>query len=469
MKIAFFTDSFREDLGGLTRAVIALHDRLTRAGHQVRVFTLPQTGGPIHPGDVGFVRAIPLRGVPGLPPDSHLAWDYWQVRRDLAAWRPHIVHLHTMLPVGWLGLLAARSLGIPAVATYHANVRAVGAVLAPAPGSGAGGPALTGGGRGAAATVARGQAGGWSAAAVAGRAVAAAARQALAGAAGRAAGSLVPAFYNRCEAVIAPSRFAAAELRQMGVRRPIAVISNGVDLDRFAPAAEAREDRGAGVTVLFVGRLSPEKGVDWLARTLQMVLAAEPTLRARVVGDGPLAPALRQALAPWLAGGRVALRGHVPWERMPAEYAAGDIFLFPSPSETQGLAVLEAMSAGLPVVAVRAGALPELVRDGESGITAPPGDVEALARGVLRLARDPGLRRRLGEGARAVAAEHGASQALAEVLALYARVTASGAGGRTPGADRRAADAGHAAPGAGQRERGSHTTEPEGVEPRAAG
>ncbi|MCG0239849.1 MAG: glycosyltransferase [Firmicutes bacterium] len=386
MKIAFFTDSFREDLGGLTRAVIALHDRLTRAGHPVRVFTLPQTAGPLHPGDVRLVRAIPLRGVPGLPPDSHLAWDYWQVRRDLAAWRPQVVHLHTMLPVSWLGLLAARSLGIPAVATYHANVRAAGAVV-----------------------------------------------RGLAAEAARAAGSLVPAFYNRCDAVIAPSRFAATELRQLGVQRPIAVISNGVDLDRFAPAAKAREARGAGVTVLFVGRLSPEKGVDCLARTLQIALAADPSLRARIVGDGPLAPALRDALAPWLAAGRVALRGHVPWEAMPAEYAAGDIFLFPSPSETQGLAALEAMAAGLPVVAVRAGALPELVRDGESGITAPPGDAEALARGVLRLAQDPELRRRLGAGARAVAEEHEAGRALAEVLALYARVAASVTGHRKEG------------------------------------
>ncbi|HEY8346189.1 MAG TPA: glycosyltransferase [Symbiobacteriaceae bacterium] len=82
-------------------------------------------------------------------------------------------------------------------------------------------------------------------------------------------------------------------------------------------------------------------------------------------------PAVHEALAPWLATGRVALRGHVPWEAMPAEYAAGDIFLFPSSLETQGLATLEAMAAGLPVVAVQAGALPELVRDGESGITAP--------------------------------------------------------------------------------------------------
>lgn len=390
MRVAFFTDSFRENLGGLTRAVISLHDRLTRAGHAVRVFTLPQTGGPLHPGDVRLVRAIPLWLVPGLPPDSHLAWDHWEVQRELAAWRPDVVHLHTLLPVSWLGLLAARSLGIPAVATYHANVRSAAMVLP------------------------------------AGKAVAAV------------AGPLVRTFYNRCDAVIAPSRFAAEELRRFGVRRPIEVISNGIDLDRFAPTQPVHPEEAIGiagpaeprgperpVTVLFAGRLSPDKGVDSLLEALDIALREKPGLRARIAGDGPLAGAVRRALAPHIAAGRVTLCGHVPWEAMPVEYGAADILLFPSQTETQGLAALEAMAAGLPVVAVRAGALPELVRDGESGITAAPGDAGALARAVLLLARDPDLRHRLGAGARAVAGEHEAGRVLEQVLALYARVAGS--------------------------------------------
>lgn len=81
------------------------------------------------------------------------------------------------------------------------------------------------------------------------------------------------------------------------------------------------------------------------------------------------------------------------------------------------------------MVAARAGALPELVRDGESGITVPPGDAAALAGAVLRLARDPQLRRRLGEGARAVAAEHEAGRVLSRVVELYDRVVSVATGG----------------------------------------
>ncbi|GAB6876644.1 glycosyltransferase family 4 protein [Thermaerobacter litoralis] len=397
MKVAFFTDSFRENTGGLTRAVITLHDRLVAAGHSVRVFTLPQTGGPLHPGDVRLVRSIPLRPVPGIPPDSHLAWDYREIRRELAAWRPDIVHLHTVFPVSWLGLWAARSLGIPVVATYHANVRSA-AVLLPG-----------------------------------GKAVSAA------------ASFLSRAMYNRCDVVIAPSRFAARELQAMGVGQPVTVISNGVDLDRFVPLDRSvREEAGVSppaggatgsggqdrpVTVLFAGRLSPEKGVEVLAEALAAVLPEEPRLRARIAGDGPLAGVLRRVLAPHIAAGRVRLLGHVPWDAMPGEYHRADLFLFPSPAETQGLVVLEAMATGLPVVAVRAGALPELVRDGESGITVPAGEAEALAGAVLHLARDPELRRRLGEGARAVAAEHEAGRVLAQIVALYGRVVGLSPGG----------------------------------------
>lgn len=400
MKVAFFTDSFRENTGGLTRAVIALHDRLVANGHAVRVFTLPQTGGPIHQGDVHLVRAIGLGAVPGVPPDSYVAWDSRQIRRELAAWAPDVVHLHTILPVSWLGLRAARSLGIPVVATYHANVRSV--------------PALLPGGSVAAA----------------------------------AACALARGFYNRCDAVIAPSWFAAGELGDLGVTRPIEVISNGIDLDRFVPPdidvvpgreiAGGRPGRAAGTgapgrptTLLFAGRLSPEKGVETLVQVLSSVLREEPWLQARIAGDGPLAGEVRRALAPHVAAGRLHLLGHVPWSAMPAEYRRAGVFLFPSPVETQGLAVLEAMAMGLPVVAVRAGAVPELVRDGESGITVAPGDTEALVGAVLRLVRDPDLRHRLGKGARAVAAEHDAARVVARVVALYTRV----AGGLTGGGE----------------------------------
>ncbi|MBX6378886.1 MAG: glycosyltransferase, partial [Clostridia bacterium] len=350
MRVAFFVDSFRKDLGGLTRAVIQLHDLLRENGFTVRVYALPQRGGPLHAGDVHTVPALSLDGIPGIPKDSWLAFGYRSVLKSLAGWEPDVVHLHTPFPVSWLGLFAARALSLPVIATCHVNLDAlrafaVGAVL------------------------------------------------------DRPVRVLAVELCNRSVLVTTPSAFTRDQLRRAGVRQPIEVVSNGVDLGRFTPRTEKPGPvRDGPVTALFAGRLSREKGTCVLAEGLRQALAEEPRLRAVVAGDGPDRPLLDRALRPFLD--RVEFRGHVPWEEMPTVYGAADLLVFPSPHESQGLVVLEAMAAALPVVAVRAGAVPELVVHGETGCLVPPGDAGALAEAVVRLARCPEERRRIGRRGR---------------------------------------------------------------------
>ncbi|HHW14755.1 MAG TPA: glycosyltransferase family 4 protein [Firmicutes bacterium] len=385
MRIAFFTDSFRENMGGLTRAAIQLYDRLAGAGHSVRIFCLKQTAGPLHAGDVFVVPAVPLPLAVDFAPDSKLAWGYAVVRRELATWRPDVVHLHTPWSVSWLGLWAAHPLGLPVVATYHANLEAAASLPA-------------------------------------GRALSAA------------AGVLARSLYGRCSVVIAPTRFAAARLRALGVRSPIAVISNGVERERFTAARlrVAARRRGTSaftesrpVTVLYAGRLSWEKGIDTLLRALQLALAEEPKLSVRFAGDGPLRGTVERELRGELSAGRVTMAGFVPWERMAEEYARADLLVLPSPHETQGLAALEAMAAGLPVVGVNAGALPETVVHGESGLIVPPGNPRALAEALLQLAGDVKLRRRLGARGAALSAEHDAARCLDQTVELYRALKAA--------------------------------------------
>ncbi|MGE5590789.1 MAG: glycosyltransferase [Bacillota bacterium] len=383
MRVAFFADSFREDLGGLTRAVIQMHDLLLRHGAAVRVYTLPQTGGPVHPGDVVSVPALPLNALPGMPPDSWLAVGHWQVLRSLRDWRPDVVHLHTPFPVSRLGLRAARTLGVPSVATYHADVDALGAY----PGG----------------KLAR-----------------------------RLAWHLAAGLYNGCDLVLAPSAFSLQQLRRGGVTRPIVVLSNGVDLDRFAPghfAPDLEDRRGLAsaqgepaVVATYVGRLSPEKGTRLLAETCRLALDEEQRLRVRLVGMGPDLARLRRRLG--VLADRVEIGGAVAWERMPSVYAASDLLVFPSPSETQGLAVLEALASGLPVVAVDAGAVPEVVVHGQTGLLVPPGDAAAMAGALVRLARSPQERLSMGRRARQRAAEHDVQRSADRLLALYSELKA---------------------------------------------
>ncbi|MBE3597614.1 MAG: glycosyltransferase [Limnochordaceae bacterium] len=387
MRIAFFAESFRENMGGLTRAVIQFHDGLAGRGHRVRVFTLAQRGGALHPGDHVFVPALPLPGVGSLAPDTWLAYGYPFVLRELEAWAPDVVHLHTPFPVSWLGMRAARRLSFPVVATYHANV--VGSAQAYARRM-----FRLGGDR-------------------------------LLGSIGKAE----VAFYSSAHVVTAPSEAAASQLLERGLRAPVVVLSNGVDVARFRPPWKA--EPGSGVTpvrrdrpptALYVGRLSVEKGMADLALAIRRLLERHPSARFRVVGDGPWRGRLLRELEPWARSGQLEIAGYVAWERLPQLYRDADVFVFPSAVETQGLAVLEAMASGLPVVGVKGGAVPELVEDGKTGFLVSPGDGRALADTALRLLQDDGLRLAMAHQAREMAVRHRTEAAIALLQRVYESV-----------------------------------------------
>ncbi|MBE3519247.1 MAG: glycosyltransferase [Firmicutes bacterium] len=444
LKIAFFSDSFRDDLGGLTKAVTGLHDALISQGHQVTVFTLPQKTKPLHSGDVIFVPALPLSGLPGIPSDSYFGYGYARVLKALQSIKPDIVHVHTVYPVGWIGLLAAAKLKIAAVATYHANIKiALSLLTQRSPGQQSrhpGGADANSFKKGSRVPMVNNLVQG--AARLADRGISAGARS----------------FYNRFNAVIAPSEFAANSLRSFGVTAPIHVIPSGIDTRLFSPSpsgtglseyvpssmatcaassfprnpAEPAEHISP-CNVLYAGRLSAEKGVETLIRVVKTLgdewspddgdvlkgTNVSGELRFTIAGDGPLRRRLERDLKYLVEQGTVEFRGFVPWDRMPDEYRRAQVFFLPSPAETQGLAALEAMASGLPVVAVKAGAIPEFVEHGKSGFLFEPEDTEGMSNAIRNLAADPGLRRRVGEKARARAMRFDWRELVGKFIDLY--------------------------------------------------
>ncbi len=175
--------------------------------------------------------------------------------------------------------------------------------------------------------------------------------------------------------------------------------------------------------VLAVGRLVYYKGFDYLIRAMQAVDG-----RLVILGDGPLRAPLAALAAQLDVADRVTLAGAVP--ELAPYYHAADVFALPAVarSEAFGLVQLEAMAAGLPVVNTRIDSgVPFVSRDGESGITVPPADVQALAGALGRLLDAPALRARLGEGARArVHRAFGLDRMVANTLALYREAAARG-------------------------------------------
>jgi glycosyltransferase involved in cell wall biosynthesis len=194
--------------------------------------------------------------------------------------------------------------------------------------------------------------------------------------------------------VIVNSRATAEEVAELGIPRSrMVVLPPGVDV---VPPPVLREP-GELISLLAVGNVVPRKGLDVLLEALR---DAPFDFRLDLVGDPDYDPDYRarlEALAddPRLRG-RVAFLGRLTADELEQAYRSADVFVVPSRWEGFGMALLDALLYGLPVVASRVGAIPELVDDGDNGLLVPAGDPQALATALARLAGDPELRRRMG-------------------------------------------------------------------------
>jgi glycosyltransferase involved in cell wall biosynthesis len=231
--------------------------------------------------------------------------------------------------------------------------------------------------------------------------------------------------------LIAPSEFVALKLRREGRGAvPTTVVPNGIDLERFAPPSPAtrratRASLGVPLDPFLVGvvaRLEPEKGHRHLLAAWPAIAEAVPEAWLVLAGTGSLAASLRaqaQALPDGMAR-RILFAGDQT--DVPALTAALDMAVLPSLREAQGIALLEAMASGVPVVATAVGGIPESVRHGREGFLVAPADPAALATAILRLARDEATRARFGASGRGRVEERfGLDASVRQTAAVYER------------------------------------------------
>ena len=206
--------------------------------------------------------------------------------------------------------------------------------------------------------------------------------------------------------IVANSNETASEIRRVAPRARVDVIpySTGLATDaaagRVLPAAEGPFD------VLFVGRLVERKGAPVLIAAAGL-LATEPRVRVVIIGEGPDRQALESQAAALGLGDRVVFRGRVSASELQRAYAMAGAFVLPavtdSRGDTEGLGVvlLEAMSYRVPVIGSRIGGITDIIIDGKTGLLVPPGNAEALADAIRKLAADPGFAQRLGDAGHA--------------------------------------------------------------------
>lgn len=378
LRIALFSGNYNYTRDGANQALNRLVGSLLAKGAKVRVYS-PKVANPDFPatGDLVGLPNVPMpvkgRGEYRMP--THLGAD---VKRDLAEFGPNIVHLSSPDPAAHNALRWARAHGIPVLASVHTRFETYPryynmAFLEP--------------------LIVKG----------------------------------LRRFYNRCDALVAPSQSMIDELLAMGMHTRIGLWSRGVDRTIFSSARRDPEWRRSlgladdDVAIVFLGRLVMEKGLDVFAETIVRLRAAGAPHKVLVIGDGPA----RSWFETNLPGGIFA--GFKTGEALGQALASGDVFFNPSVTETFGNVTLEAMASGLPVVAAGATGSASLVADGVTGrLVAPSGakdsDATAFAAALAPYCIDPALRTAHGAAGETRACEY-SWEAINQVVAdTYVRL-----------------------------------------------
>jgi phosphatidylinositol alpha-mannosyltransferase len=220
---------------------------------------------------------------------------------------------------------------------------------------------------------------------------------------------------RRIDVRIAVSERAAAFARAR-LGGAFQVVPNGLDVASFAASEPADLDRGR--RLLFVGRLDRRKGFPVAVEAFRLLVERHPDIRLIVAGDGKERAAAARLKPP--VRDRVTMLGTVPRDQLPRYFAACDLLVAPSLSgESFGYVLLEAMAAGLPVVASRIPGYDEVVRDGREGFLVPSGDPRAVADAAAKVIDDPALARTMAHAGRTTAAQYDWAVVAGQIEAAY--------------------------------------------------
>lgn len=348
MRIGIVSETYPPEVNGVALTVHTFAAGLAARGHDVDLVR-PRQSQPHHaePGiDVFEVRGGALPRYPGLRfglPACRALCQHWSRRR------PDAVYVATEGPLGWSAMRAARRMGIPLSSGFHTRFDSYAEHY----------------GVGLLTPLVRGY---------------------------------LRRFHQRAAATLVPTDTLVRELHDMGISNA-RLLRRAVDTQLFHPTRRDGDLRAAwGVdaatpVVLYVGRIAAEKNLDLAIQTFRAIQQQVPRARYVWVGDGPARAALKAAHPDFIYAG--VQRG----EALARHYASADLFPFPSLSETFGNVIIEALAAGLPVVAYAEGAAREHLVDGVNGYCIESGNTPAFVDAAVRLASNPALIRYMGRAA----------------------------------------------------------------------
>jgi 1,2-diacylglycerol 3-alpha-glucosyltransferase len=237
-------------------------------------------------------------------------------------------------------------------------------------------------------------------------------------------------FCNSCDAVVAPTGKIRDLLLEYSVHKPISVIPTGIDTEQFSGAPEGAEsaaeiaalknDLGIAAgdkVILYVGRLAKEKNIDGIVANLPHYIKSNPNTKFLLVGNGPWKKEIESLAREGGIGGSLVFAGEQPWRGIAKFYRLGDVFISASLSETQGLTFIEAMAAGLPVLARNDRSVEKLIFDNETGCLF--NDEAEIPGKLQKMLSDGAFRERLVANALKIAAQNSAAQFAKGIEAVY--------------------------------------------------
>jgi len=373
MNVAMFTNTYFPEVGGLAVSVERFSEGLRERGHSVLVVAPEYDASTSARNDVIRVPAIQHEGKTWLTMPLSLAAD---LHEALDAFQPDIAHAHHPYLLGDTALRVGAERNIPVVLTHHTSIREYYAAHHLS----------------------------WLREYV------------LPVSVGHA---------NLCDAVVAPSESVAAELRRRGVTSPIAVVPTGVDTNRLAEGDGTKTLRRLSIpadafVIGYVGRLSPEKNLDFLCRALVEGMKRRDDWIFLAVGAGERAEMVEQAFGEEGKEDRLRLAGTLEGQDLVDAYHAMDVFAFASTAETQAMVVTEAWAAGVPVVALEGPGVREAVQDGYNGRLLQSDDPKTFSEAVQWVADlDASARSTLSGQAQRSAEPYEMSSSVEKLLGTY--------------------------------------------------
>lgn len=375
-RILVVTETFPPEINGVAKTLHRMLEDLLQRGHEIILVRPKQSPNDMATAN-GNYREVLVRGAK-IPFYEDLRFGFpekYLLRRLIQFEKPDLVHVVTEGPLGWSAVRAARHVGIPVVSDFRTNFHAY-------------------------------------------------AKYYKFGFAGKLVHNYLRGLHNRTQATLAPTQQIQGTLLASGYEN-VKVVSRGIDSDLFHPArkdSKLRKEWGLNqndLAVLYVGRLAPEKNLDLLVKAFRKIQSKKANAKLILVGDGPSREKLKAAYPDFI------FRGMQKGKELAKHYATGDLFLFPSLTETFGNVVVEAMASGLPIVAYDYAAANQHLKHGKSALLSAFDKEEEFVEQACLLAENSSLAKKIGASARKAAVHCSWEDVTDHLEMIYSKVSLS--------------------------------------------